>query len=198
MYADGAGGLGGYGQGPRRMLLDPDTGKYFYMEMPLQPLRKMLFDPETGQYVEVLIPQQTLPHSNLYPPPPAAPPYSPLHPPNMYAPQYLPYPVPGHGPTTHPPRPAEPQVPTTLHQGNLGYGNAGGQVPTTLHQGNLGYGNTGGQGSKAEQPVDPALEQGYLESMYYIPTGMNASPDPPTADCFHKPSSMPPVGGRRT
>ncbi|KAL2077242.1 hypothetical protein ACEWY4_026746 [Coilia grayii] len=178
MYPDGAGGLG-YGQGPRRVLLDPDTGKYFYIEVPMQPLRKMLFDPETGQYVEVLIPQQALSHSGLYPPPPPAAPYSSLHGPSMYAPQYLPYPVPTHPQAAHPPRNPEPPVPTTLHQTGMGYGNPGGQVP------------------KSELQNQPPLDQGYLESMYYIPTGMNASPNTAPLDCYHKPSNLPNSGSRR-
>ncbi|KAG5263320.1 hypothetical protein AALO_G00263590 [Alosa alosa] len=178
MYPDSAGGLG-YGQGgPRRVLLDPDTGKYFYIEVPMQPLRKMLFDPETGQYVEVLIPQQALSHSGLYPPPAA--PYSSLHGPSMYAPQYLPYPVPTHPQATHPPRNPEPPVPTTLHQNSMGYGTPGGQVP------------------KSELQNQPPLDQGYLESMYYIPTGMNASPNPTPSDCYHKPSNLPTSGSRRS
>uniref|UniRef100_A0A671LMQ5 Uncharacterized LOC107680925 n=1 Tax=Sinocyclocheilus anshuiensis TaxID=1608454 RepID=A0A671LMQ5_9TELE len=132
LYPENVSGLN-CGQGSRRVLLDPETGKYFYIEVPMQPLRKMLFDPELGQYVEVLIPQQAMSHSGLYPP--AAPPYSSLHSPGLYAPQYLPYAVPSN--------------------------------------------------------------QIYLESMYYIPTGMNASPNSAPSDCYHKPSSMPPSGGRR-
>uniref|UniRef100_A0A3P9HA00 DUF4585 domain-containing protein n=1 Tax=Oryzias latipes TaxID=8090 RepID=A0A3P9HA00_ORYLA len=126
-----------YGQTPRRVLLDPETGKYFYIEVPVQPLRKMLFDPETGQYVEVLIPQQTMSHSGLYPP--SAAPFSPLHTPNMYAPapQYMPCP--------QPPRYPEPNP----------------------------------------------------SSMYYVPTGMNASPNPTPPDYYHKhPSNLAPSGGK--
>ncbi|KAK1803964.1 hypothetical protein P4O66_003901 [Electrophorus voltai] len=63
LYPENASGLG-YGQSPRRVLLDPETGKYFYIEVPVQPLRKMLFDPEMGQYVEVLIPQHAMSHSD--------------------------------------------------------------------------------------------------------------------------------------
>ncbi|KAJ0003001.1 hypothetical protein NQD34_008150 [Periophthalmus magnuspinnatus] len=133
-----------YGQTPRRVLMDPETGKYFYIEVPVQPLRKMLFDPETGQYVEVLIPQQAMSHSGLYPP--SAPNYPPLHNTNMYAPapQYMPYAAP----------PAQPQ---------------------------------------------PPLDPNYLESMYYVPTGMNASPNPTPPDYYHKhPSNLPPTGGKRS
>uniref|UniRef100_A0A3B3HYM7 DUF4585 domain-containing protein n=1 Tax=Oryzias latipes TaxID=8090 RepID=A0A3B3HYM7_ORYLA len=131
-----------YGQTPRRVLLDPETGKYFYIEVPVQPLRKMLFDPETGQYVEVLIPQQTMSHSGLYPP--SAAPFSPLHTPNMYAPapQYMPCAAP----------------------------------PPLNHS---------------------SLDHNYLESMYYVPTGMNASPNPTPPDYYHKhPSNLAPSGGK--
>uniref|UniRef100_A0A3P9LYC4 DUF4585 domain-containing protein n=1 Tax=Oryzias latipes TaxID=8090 RepID=A0A3P9LYC4_ORYLA len=135
-----------YGQTPRRVLLDPETGKYFYIEVPVQPLRKMLFDPETGQYVEVLIPQQTMSHSGLYPP--SAVPFSPLHTPNMYAPapQYMPCAAP----------------------------------PPLAHSQN-----------------HSSLDHNYLESMYYVPTGMNASPNPTPPDYYHKhPSNLAPSGGK--
>ncbi|XP_063046411.1 uncharacterized protein si:ch73-43g23.1 [Engraulis encrasicolus] len=193
-YDDAYGPDGAYGQGPRRVLLDPDTGKYFYIEVPMQPLRKMLFDPETGTYVEVLIPQQALSHSGLYPPPappppppPPAAPYSSMHGPSMYGPQYLPYPMgPPHPQATHgppPPRNPEPHVPTTLHQGGMGYGNPGGPVPK----------------SAAElQNQPPPMDPGYLDSMYYIPSGMNASPNSGPSDCYHKPSNMPTSGSRRS
>ncbi len=180
LYPENAIGLS-CGQGPRRVLLDPETGKYFYIEVPMQPLRKMLFDPELGQYVEVLIPQQAMSHSGLYPP--AAPPYSSLHSPGLYAPQYLPYAVPsypaisGSAPQVRHPEP--PPVPTTLHQTSLRYGSPASQMP------------------KNEPKGHSSLDQSYLESMYYIPTGMNASPNATPSECYHKPSSMPPLGGRR-
>uniref|UniRef100_A0A803XKT5 DUF4585 domain-containing protein n=1 Tax=Meleagris gallopavo TaxID=9103 RepID=A0A803XKT5_MELGA len=40
----------------RKMLVDPGSGKCYYMEAPRQPQLKTLYDPETGQYMEVLIP----------------------------------------------------------------------------------------------------------------------------------------------
>ncbi|XP_052470248.1 uncharacterized protein LOC128026975 [Carassius gibelio] len=169
------------GQGSRRVLLDPETGKYFYIEVPMQPLRKMLFDPELGQYVEVLIPQQAMSHSGLYPP--AAPPYSSLHSPGLYAPQYLPYAVPSYpaisGSAQQVRHPEPPPVPTTLHQTSLRYGSPASQMP------------------KNELKGHSSLDQSYLDSMYYIPTGINASPNSTTSDCYHEPSSMPHSGGRR-
>lgn len=177
-----------YGQTPRRVLMDPETGKYFYIEMPVQPLRKMLFDPETGQYVEVLIPQQAMSHSGLYPP--AAAPYSSLHNPSMYAsaPQYIPYaappPPPAH-PQAQPQPPRYPEAPAaaTMHASGPG----------------ISYRNPSGQGSKPEPQNHPPLDQSYLESMYYVPTGMNASPSPTPPDYYHKrPPNLPPTGGKRS
>ncbi|XP_062250487.1 serine/arginine repetitive matrix protein 2 [Platichthys flesus] len=176
-----------YGQAPRRVLLDPETGKYFYIEVPVQPLRKMLFDPETGQYVEVLIPQQAMSHSGLYPP--SAAPYQSLHNPNMYAPapQYMPYaapPPPAHTQTQpQPPRYPEASAEATMHPGGPG----------------VSYRNRSGQGSKSDSQNHPPLDQSYLESMYYVPTGMNASPNPTPPDYYHKhPPNLPPTGGKRS
>lgn len=176
-----------YGQTPRRVLLDPETGKYFYIEVPVQPLRKMLFDPETGQYVEVLIPQQAMSHSGLYPP--SAAPYPPLHNPNMYAPapQYMPYAAPP--PLAHPQ--AQPQPPR--------YPEA--SAAATMHQSGPGvsYRNPSGQASKPEPQNHPPLDQSYLESMYYVPTGMTASPNPTPPDYYHKhPPNLPPTRGKRS
>ncbi|CAM4669628.1 unnamed protein product [Leuciscus chuanchicus] len=84
-----AGGSIAIGQNPRQLLLDPETGRYFYVDMPQLPQRKMLFDPETCQYVEVLLQQQTLPNAVL--PTPCAIPFASLHIPPMYTPQCLPY-----------------------------------------------------------------------------------------------------------
>lgn len=182
LYPENASGLG-YGQGPRRVLLDPETGKYFYIEVPMQPLRKMLFDPEIGQYVEVLIPQQAMPNSNMYPPT-AAPYQGPYHGQGLYASQYLPYAMPPHPQSAQQPRHPEPSVPTSLHQNTMGYVSSASQAP------------------KSDVKGHPSLDQSYLESMYYIPTGMNASPNSQMnaspLDCYHKPATnMPAAGGRR-
>ncbi|KAM3867073.1 uncharacterized protein ACN63O_008790 [Diretmus argenteus] len=176
-----------YGQTPRRVLMDPETGKYFYIEVPVQPLRKMLFDPETGQYVEVLIPQQAMSHSGLYPP--SAAPYPSLHNPNMYAPapQYLPYAAPPPPPHSQAqplsPRHPEASSSATMHQNGAA----------------VNYGSPSGQGSKPEPQNHPPLDQSYLEGMYYVPTGMNASPNPTPPDCYHKhPPNLPTTGGKRS
>lgn len=177
-----------YGQTPRRVLLDPETGKYFYIEVPVQPLRKMLFDPETGQYVEVLIPQQAMSHSGLYPP--SAAPYPSLHNPNMYAPaaQYMPYAAP-------PPPPAPPQAQPQPPR----YPEA--SAAPKMHPSGPGvsYRSPSGQASKPEPLNHLPLDQSYLESMYYVPTGMNASPNPTPPDYYHKhPPNLPPAGGKRS
>lgn len=177
LYPENASGLE-YGQGPRRVLLDPETGKYFYIEVPMQPLRKMLFDPEIGQYVEVLIPQQATSHSGMYSS--NAAPYSSIHGPGLYTPQYLPYAAPLHSQPAQQPRHPESTVSTTLHRNSMGYGSSASQAP------------------KSDAKGHPSLDQNYLESMYYIPTGMNASPNSTPSDCFHKRSpNMPATGGRR-
>nr|XP_046261487.1 serine/arginine repetitive matrix protein 2 [Scatophagus argus] len=178
----------GYGQTPRRVLLDPDTGKYFYIEMPVQPLRKMLFDPETGQYVEVLIPQQAMSHAGLFPS--SAAPYPSLHNPNMYAPapQYMPYAAP-------PPPPAHPQAQPQPPR----YPEA--SATATMHTSGPGvsYRNPSGRPTKPEPQNHPPLDQSYLDSMYYVPTGMNASPNPTPPEYYHKhPPNLPPTGGKRS
>ncbi|XP_061691657.1 uncharacterized protein C4orf54 [Syngnathoides biaculeatus] len=170
-----------YGQTPRRVLLDPETGKYFYIELPMQPLRKMLFDPETGQYVEVLIPQQGMSHSGLYPP--SAAPYTSLHNPNMYgpAPQYMPF---AHPQAHHQP----PRYPEALSAAAMHPNGPGGS-----------YRNCSGQGSKPDAPNHPPLDQNYLESMYYVPTGLNAGSNPTPPVYYHKhPPSLPPSAGKRS
>ncbi|XP_054647380.1 uncharacterized protein si:ch73-43g23.1 [Dunckerocampus dactyliophorus] len=176
-----------YGQTPRRVLLDPETGKYFYIEVPMQPLRKMLFDPETGQYVEVLIPQQAMSHSGLYPP--SAAPYSSLPNPNMYgsAPQYMPY--------AAPPPPAHPQ---SQHQPPR-YPEASATAAVHPNGPSSSFRNCSAQGSKAEPQNHPPLDQSYLDGMYYVPTGMNTSSNATPPVYYHKhPASLPPSGGKRS
>ncbi|KAE8287837.1 hypothetical protein D5F01_LYC13894 [Larimichthys crocea] len=41
---------------PCHVILDPKSGRCFYVDAPPQPRRKMLLDPETGQYVQVFLP----------------------------------------------------------------------------------------------------------------------------------------------
>ncbi|XP_069781715.1 uncharacterized protein C4orf54 homolog [Narcine bancroftii] len=70
-------------QPQRRMLLDPATGQYYLVDLPVQPARRRLYDPETGQYVDIPMPQQ-----------PVAPmPMSPMAlSPGTYGPTFMIYP----------------------------------------------------------------------------------------------------------
>lgn len=44
------------GTAPFQVRLDPKSGRCFYVDTPPQPQRKMLLDPETGQYIQVFLP----------------------------------------------------------------------------------------------------------------------------------------------
>ncbi|KAM6249348.1 proline-rich basic protein 1 [Spheniscus humboldti] len=140
----------------RRMLVDPDSGKCYYMEPPRQPQLKMLYDPETGQYLEVLIPPVAS-HAGLY-----QAPFNPLvMAPGVYGPTYVP--CGGFPGLTAPPSPA---APSPAH-------------PNLPAAENPGFSRTFSPAPKGEGP--PAAggpDCGYLESLYYIPTGMRASPGP--------------------
>ncbi|XP_053892551.1 proline-rich basic protein 1 [Malaclemys terrapin pileata] len=147
-------------QAHRKMLIDPDSGKCYYMEPPRQPQLKMLYDPETGQYLEVLIPPVPLAsHSRLYP--------SPFNPlvmnPGVYGPPYIPYPG---FPGFPPPPVAMPSVHPDLPNQQPG-------------QENTNVTETFSSSPKGEAPpATQATDCNYMESLYYIPTGMNSSPSP--------------------
>lgn len=70
-----------------KVLVDPESGRYYVVEAPRQPRPRLLFDPESGQYVEVLLPPS---------PSPSRPPrqaYAPLAlGPGLYPPAYGPIP----------------------------------------------------------------------------------------------------------
>ncbi|XP_052672313.1 proline-rich basic protein 1 [Harpia harpyja] len=137
----------------RRMLVDPDSGKCYYMEPPRQPQLKTLYDPETGQYLEVLIPPVAS-HTGLY-----QAPFNPLvMAPGVYGPPYLPY---GGFPgllAPSAPSPAHPDLPAAE---------------------NPSFSGTFSSAPKGEgPPTAGGPDCGYLESLYYIPTGMRASPGP--------------------
>ncbi|XP_075298370.1 proline-rich basic protein 1 [Opisthocomus hoazin] len=140
----------------RRMLVDPDSGKCYYMEPPRQPELKTLYDPETGQYLEVLIPPVAS-HAGLY-----QAPFNPLiMTPGVYAPPYVPY-----GGFPGVPAAPPPAAPSPAHT----------DLPAAE---NPGISGTFSPAPKGEGP--PAAggpDCGYLESLYYIPTGMRASPGP--------------------
>ncbi|KAI6076999.1 Proline-rich basic protein 1 [Aix galericulata] len=142
----------------RKMLVDPDSGKCYYMEPPRQPQLKMLYDPETGQYVEVLIPPVPVAsHAGLY-----QAPFNPL----LYSLPYVPY-------SSFPglPAPAPPAAPSPAHP------DLQGQLPAAENPG--GFPGTFSPDPKGEgPPAASGPDCGYLESLYYIPTGMRASPGP--------------------
>lgn len=97
-----AGGSIAAGQHPCQLLLDPETGHCFYVDMTQLQQRKILFDPQTCQFVEVLLPQQTLTSATLSPP--CSIPFASMHVPPMYIPHYLPY-VQTHPQVFQPPAP---------------------------------------------------------------------------------------------
>uniref|UniRef100_A0A8C3ECS8 DUF4585 domain-containing protein n=2 Tax=Corvus moneduloides TaxID=1196302 RepID=A0A8C3ECS8_CORMO len=137
----------------RRMLVDPSSGKCYYMEPPRQPQMKTLYDPETGQYLEMLVPPVAS-HTGLY-----QAPFNPLLM-GVYGPPYAPY---GGFPGLPAPPPSAPSPPH----------------PELPAADNPGVPGTSGSAPKGEGP-SPAggPDCGYLESLYYIPTGMRASPGP--------------------
>lgn len=136
----------------RRMLVDPSSGKCYYMEPPRQPQMKTLYDPETGQYLEVLVPPVAS-HAGLY-----QAPFNPLvMAPGVYGPPYAPY---GGFPGLPAPAPSAPSPPHP-------------SLPPADNPGTAGSAPKGEGSSPAGGP-----DCGYLESLYYIPTGMRASPGP--------------------
>ncbi|XP_026524185.1 proline-rich basic protein 1 [Notechis scutatus] len=142
-------------QAHRKMLVDPESGKCYYVESPRQPQLKMLYDPETGQYIEVLIPPASLPsHSGLYQPPfPSM-----IMNPGSYGQPYMTYSgCPGFPPPPAPPGPLDLQD----------------QAPV---QENANFSDDFNPFAKHEAP--PVPDGNYMESLYYIPTGMNSSPNP--------------------
>ncbi|XP_039558633.1 proline-rich basic protein 1 [Passer montanus] len=136
----------------RRMLVDPSSGKCYYVEQPRQPQMKTLYDPETGQYLEVLVPPVAS-HTGLY-----QAPFNPvLMAPGVYAPSYASY---GGFPGLPAPPPSAPSPPHP-------------SLPAADNPGTPGSAPKGEGSSPAGGP-----DCGYLESPYYIPTGMRASPGP--------------------
>uniref|UniRef100_A0A8B9SEV1 DUF4585 domain-containing protein n=1 Tax=Apteryx owenii TaxID=8824 RepID=A0A8B9SEV1_APTOW len=151
----------------RKMLVDPDSGKCYYVEPPRQPQLKTLYDPETGQYLEVLIPPVPLAsHTGLY-----QAPFNPLvMTSGVYGPPYVPYAgFPGL-PAPPPPATASPAHPDPQSQPSAAENTA---FPVAFSPAPKGEG----------PPAAAGPDCGYLDSLYYIPTGMRASPGPgqPTA-----------------
>ncbi|XP_053140987.1 proline-rich basic protein 1 [Hemicordylus capensis] len=152
-------------QGHRKMLVDPESGKCYYVESPRQPQLKMLYDPETGQYIEVLIPPVPLTsHSGLY----QSPFSSVVMNPGSYGPPYMSYSAFSGFPP--PPPPPPPPVIPPVHV-DL-------QDPQPIQE-NSTCNESFGHFSKNEAPPTTHTADGnYMESLYYIPTGMNLSPNP--------------------
>lgn len=113
--------LEGASQGARRppgaantgkVLVDPESGRYYFVEAPRQPRLRLLFDPESGQYVEVFLP-----------PSPPGPPrriYTPLAlNPGLYPPAYGPLPGLSLPPSPGPPAYSGAQLPWASEAGPL-------------------------------------------------------------------------------
>ncbi|XP_048362081.1 proline-rich basic protein 1 [Sphaerodactylus townsendi] len=165
-------------QAHRKMLVDPESGKCYYVESPRQPQLKMLYDPETGQYIEVLIPPVPLSsHSGLYQP--SFPPV--VMNPGGYGPPYMSYPG---FPGFPPPPPAMPPVQMDLQD----------QSPIQENT-NEGFGHF----PLTEMPPATQTTDGnYMESLYYIPTGMNSSPNASQTAFTQPASSGPPMAEKGT
>ncbi|XP_036097127.1 proline-rich basic protein 1 [Molossus molossus] len=95
-----------------KVLVDPESGRYYFVEAPRQPRLRLLFDPESGQYVEVLLP-----------PSPPGPPrriYTPLAlNPGLYPPAYGPIPGLSLPPSPGPPAFSGTQPPWASEAGSL-------------------------------------------------------------------------------
>lgn len=147
-------------QAHRKMLVDPDSGKCYYVELPRQPQLKMLYDPETGQYIEVLLPPAPLTaHSGLY-----QAPFSPVvMSPGGYGPPYGSYAA---FPSFPPPPPAVPAVHLEPQDQQST------QENTSVSDGFNSF-------SKNDaSPTTQTADGNYMESLYYIPTGINPNPNP--------------------
>uniref|UniRef100_UPI00398E8922 cardiac-enriched FHL2-interacting protein-like n=1 Tax=Pristiophorus japonicus TaxID=55135 RepID=UPI00398E8922 len=145
-----------YPQTQRKMLVDPETGKYYFVDAPIQPSRKMLLDPETGQYVEVMMRQH--PYGGVYQVP--FPPY--LLNPAMMGPSYLPnMPYPGLfvGPPVSSQRPLEMQSQLLSQQGS-----SQDKADTQHH--------------KQYAQSSLSAESAHMETLYYIPPGVTLYPNP--------------------
>lgn len=95
-----------------KVLVDPESGRYYFVEAPRQPRLRLLFDPESGQYVEVLLPPS--------PPGPPRRVYTPLAlGSGLYPPAYGPIPGLSMQPSSGPPAFSGPHVPWASEAGPL-------------------------------------------------------------------------------
>ncbi|XP_072094884.1 uncharacterized protein [Mobula birostris] len=148
-----------YPQTQRKMLVDPETGNYYFVDAPVQPSRRMLLDPVTGQYVEVVMSQQ--PFAGVY-----QVPFSPylLHP-GVMGPSYLPN-MPYPGVFVGPSSPAQTaQRPLDMQSQPLSQQGSAHDKASIQHP---------------EQPIQRTLssDAAQMETLYYIPTGMTLYPNP--------------------
>ncbi|XP_038651580.1 uncharacterized protein LOC119965210 isoform X1 [Scyliorhinus canicula] len=139
----------------KKMLIDPETGKHYFVEASIQFPRKMLLDPETGCYVEIIIPQQTY----------CAAPFSPyvLYP-NTLKPTYIP----------------RMQYSNLFSPPLIKYSDPSCEPPEVQIQSNLND-TTDKQDHKSNTQKKQLTESNYMESPYYIPTGVSVNPTPAQA-----------------
>ncbi|XP_041050519.1 uncharacterized protein si:ch73-43g23.1 [Carcharodon carcharias] len=136
----------------KKMLIDPETGKHYFVEASVQSPRKMLLDPETGCYVEIIIPEQTY----------CAAPFSPyvLYP-NALRPSYIP----------------RMQYSNLLPPPLVTYSDPSPEPPEAQMQSNLN-GTIEKQNHKNNTQKNQLAGSNYMESAYYIPTGVSTNPNP--------------------
>uniref|UniRef100_A0A8C3VJE1 Proline rich basic protein 1 n=1 Tax=Catagonus wagneri TaxID=51154 RepID=A0A8C3VJE1_9CETA len=97
---------------PGKVLVDPESGRYYYVEAPRQPRLRLLFDPESGQYVEALLPPSpSVPSRRIYTPLALGP--------GLYPPTYGPVPGLSLPPSPGPPAFSGAQLPWASEAGAL-------------------------------------------------------------------------------
>uniref|UniRef100_A0A8D0WJ08 DUF4585 domain-containing protein n=1 Tax=Sus scrofa TaxID=9823 RepID=A0A8D0WJ08_PIG len=97
---------------PGKVLVDPESGRYYFVEAPRQPRLRLLFDPESGQYVEVLLPPSpSVPSRRIYTPVALGP--------GLYPPAYGPVPGLSLPPSPGPPAFSGTQLPWASEAGAL-------------------------------------------------------------------------------
>ncbi|XP_062372079.1 uncharacterized protein C4orf54 homolog [Sardina pilchardus] len=141
----------------RKMLLDPTTGSYYLVDTPVPPpTTRRLFDPETGQYVDVPLPSAPPPQQAMTPVPLPMSPLA-LSPGAAYG-HTLPYVFyPGFMPS-----------PTLISA----------RMPSQMAVvgGDVGGGEREKSGVGGQQGGGEGV---YMESPYYVPTGVRSAPPSP-------------------
>ncbi|XP_072446962.1 uncharacterized protein [Chiloscyllium punctatum] len=136
----------------KKMLIDPETGKHYFIETPVQSPRKLLLDPETGCYIEIIIPQQPYCGSTFSP--------CVLYP-NALRPSYI--------PSMQCSKLFSPSLPT--------YSGPSSETTEVQMYPNL-KSTKDKQDHKMNTPNNLLAESNYMENAYYIPTGMPVKPNP--------------------